>query len=124
MQRTTGGSVGGSLGLVVLGIVMAGAGGYLFLDRVTVIGTSWRLFGMNGFGLTLVPLLFGVFLLFLNGRSILGWVLTIAGTGIIFFGVLSNLDIFFRPTSLYVTLLILVLLLGGIALVVRGLRSA
>src|SRR5262245_61973933 len=100
--------------MFLLGFVMAVGGGYLFFDRVTVTGTSWQLWGASGFGLSLIPLLFGVFLLFVNGRSILGWLLTIAGIVIIFAGVLSHLDIFFRPTSLFQTILMLVLLVGGL----------
>lgn len=119
--RQPGGTSGG-LGMFLLGFVMAAAGAYLFLDRVIVTGWSWRLWGTSGFGLSLVPLLFGVFFLFLNGRSILGWLLTIAGVVIIFAGVLTHIDIFFRPTSLFQTLLMLVLLVGGLALIVRSLR--
>ena len=121
--RNPGGTSGG-LGSFVLGLVMAVAGAYLLLDRVTVIGTSWRLWGgTSGFGLSLIPLLFGVFFLFLDGRSIVGWLLTLAGLVIVFAGVLTHLDIFFRPTSLFQTLLMLILLVGGLALVVRSLRS-
>jgi hypothetical protein len=118
------GGTSGGLGAFLLGLVMAVAGGYLFLDRVTITGTSWRLWGTSGFGLSLIPLLFGVFLLFLNGRSIVGWLLTVAGLVIIFVGVLSHLDIFFRATSLFQTLLMLILLVGGLALIVRSLREA
>jgi hypothetical protein len=121
--RQPGGTSGG-LGSFLAGLVMAVAGGYLFLDRVTVSSGYWRIWGMSGFGLSLVPLLIGVFLLFINGRSIPGWLLTLAGVVIIFVGVLSNMEIFFRPTSLYVTLLMLVLLVGGLGLIVRSLRGA
>jgi hypothetical protein len=121
--RQPGGTSGG-LGMFLLGFVMAIGGGYLFFDCVTVTGTSWRLWGASGFGLSLIPLLFGVFLLFLNGRSILGWLLTVAGIVIIFAGVLTHLDIFFRPTSLFQTILMLVLPVGGLALIVRSLRAA
>ena len=117
------GGTSGGLGSFLLGLVMAVAGGYLFLDRVTVAGTSFRLFGTSGFGLSLVPRLFGVFLLFVNGRSIVGWLLTLAGLVILFFGLLSHLDIFFRQTSLFQTLLMLGLLVGGLGLIVRSLRE-
>jgi hypothetical protein len=120
--RRPGGTSGG-LGTFLFGFIMAVAGGYLFLDRVQIIGTSWRLFGASGFGLSLIPLLIGVFLLFIDGRSILGWLLTVGGLVIIFVGVLSHLDIFFRPTSLFETLLMLILLVGGLALIVRSFRS-
>lgn len=117
------GGTSGGLWMFLLGLVMAAGGGYLLLNSVTVTGGSWRLFGVSGFGLTLVPLLAGVFWLFLDGRSIFGWLLTIAGLSILGFGILSNMDIFFRPTSLFQTLIMLVLLVGGLALIVRSLRA-
>jgi hypothetical protein len=123
-RLTRPGGTSGGLGMFLLGLVMAVAGGYLFLDRVTIVGTSWRLWGTSGFGLSLIPLLFGVFLLFLDGRSIVGWLLTVAGVVIIFVGVISHLDIFFRPTSLFQTVMMLVLLVGGLAMIVRSLRES
>ena len=122
-RLTRPGGTSGGLGTFLLGLVMAVAGGYLFFDRVTVVGTSWRLWGTSGFGLSLIPLLFGIFFLFLDGRSVIGWLLTVAGLVIIFAGVLTQLDIFFRPTSLFQTVIMLVLLVGGLALIVRSLRS-
>jgi hypothetical protein len=41
---------------------------------------------------------------------------------IIFVGILANLQVYFRPTSLYNTIVMLVLLAGGIGLVARSLR--
>lgn len=97
------------------------AGGYLLLTRVTVHSGVWQLFGFNGFGLSLVPLLVGVGFLFFDGRSVAGWLLTATGTLIIVAGIIANLSIYFRPTSLFDTLLILGLIAGGIGLVFRSL---
>jgi hypothetical protein len=69
-------------------------------------------------------LLLGVGLLFANGRSLAGWLLTWAGAVIIFVGILTHLEIYFRPTSLFNTLLMLVLLIGGLGLVARSLRAS
>ena len=60
--------------------------------------------------------------MFFDGKSVLGWVLTVGGAVIIFVGVLVNLQIYFRPTSLYNTIVMLVLLAGGLGLVARSLR--
>jgi hypothetical protein len=49
-------------------------------------------------------------LLFFDGKSKLGWGLMLGGALIIFLGVLMNLRIYFAPTSLFNTLLMLVLL--------------
>jgi len=120
--RGAGGTSGG-IGQFLLGLCMAVAGGYLLTNQVTVTTNWWRWGGYSAFGLSLIPLIFGIGLLFFNGRSIAGWLLTIAGAVIIFAGILTHLDIYFQPTSLFNTLLMLVLLAGGIGLVARSLRA-
>ncbi|MDX2042560.1 MAG: hypothetical protein SF097_15170 [Acidobacteriota bacterium] len=120
--RGAGGTQGG-LGEFLAGLAMAVAGGYLLTNQVSVTSGFWRLGGYNAFGLSLVPLIIGIGLLFFNGRSVVGWLLTLAGTVIILAGIITNLDIYFRETSLFNTIVMLVLLAGGIGLVARSLRS-
>jgi len=122
-MQGAGGTEGG-ISTFLTGFVMAVAGGWLLTNQVTVTTGYWRMWGYNGFGLSLIPLIVGIALLFFNGRSIAGWLLTIAGAVIIFVGILTNLDIYFRPTSLFNTLLMLVLLAGGIGVIARSLRAA
>lgn len=119
--RSPGGTSGG-MGSFLIGVVMAIAGGYLFVDRVTVMTSPWELFGVSGYSLALVPLLAGIFVLFFKGGW-LGWLLTLAGGVIIFASIISHLTFFFRPTSLFATVVMLVLLFGGIGLVARSLRD-
>lgn len=120
--RGAGGTPGG-LGEFLIGFVMSCAGGYLLTQQVTVTSGFWTLWGYNAFGLSLIPFLAGVGILFFNGRSKVGWLLLIAGATIILAGILMNLEIYFRHTSLFNTLLMLVLLFGGIGLIARSLRS-
>jgi len=120
--RGAGGTSGG-IGLFLFGLGMVVAGGWLLLNQVTVTSGGWHMWGYNTFGLSLIPLIVGIGLLFFNGRSIIGWLLTFAGAIIIFVGILTNLDIYFRPTSLFNTILMLVLLAGGVGLVARSLRA-
>ncbi|HWS55628.1 MAG TPA: hypothetical protein VN228_15925 [Pyrinomonadaceae bacterium] len=120
--RGAGGTRGG-VGEFLLGLGMSVAGAYLLTQRVTVTSGYWTLWGYNAFGLSLLPLLFGVGLLFFNGRSVAGWLLTFAGLVIILAGVIANLGIFFQPTSLFNTIIMLVLLAGGIGLIARSLRA-
>ncbi len=117
------GGTSGGIGQFLLGTVMAAAGGYLLLNQVQVTTSFWHFWGANSFGLTLLPLLVGVGFLFYNGRSIVGWLLTIAGAAIIFAGLLMNMDSYFRGTSLFNTLVMLVLLFGGLGLIARSLRA-
>lgn len=120
--RGAGGTQGG-VGEFLAGLAMAVAGGYLLTSQVSVTGGFWRLGGYNAFGLSLVPLMIGIGLLFFNGRSVAGWLLTLAGTVIILAGIIANLDIYFRETSLFNTIVMLALLAGGIGLVARSLRA-
>lgn len=121
-KRGAGGTRGG-VGEFLLGLGMSVAGAYLLTRQVTVTSGYWTLWGYNAFGLSLLPLLFGIGLLFFNGRSIAGWLLTFAGVVIILVGIISNLGIYFQSTSLFNTLVMLVLLAGGIGLVARSLRA-
>jgi uncharacterized membrane protein HdeD (DUF308 family) len=91
---------------------------------VLVTSGYWNLYGANAFGISLLPFLFGVAMLFWNRRSVAGWLLTIAGLLFIFSGIIMNLHIYFQPTSLFNTLIMLILLVGGLGLIARSLRSA
>jgi hypothetical protein len=119
--RDVGGTPGG-LGEFLGGLAMACAGGYLLTHQVVVTSSFWSLYGMSAFGLTLVPMLIGVGMLFFDGRSVVGWLLTGAGAIFILAGVIANLHVYFVPTSLFNTLVMLVLLAGGIGLIARALR--
>jgi hypothetical protein len=120
--RSPGGTPGG-LGQFLIGLAMAVAGGYLITTHVTVSSGSWTVWGHSAFGLSLVPFIFGVAILFFNGRSILGWLLLFAGVVVILTGIIMNLQIYFQSTNLYELLVMLVLLFGGIGLLARSFRA-
>lgn len=123
-RRGPGGTAGG-LGEFLIGLALLAGGGYLFLDTVMVTSNFRSLWGWGygSFGLSLIPLFIGVALLFFNGRSVPGWVLTGLGVVIIFVGVLARMTVYIRPTSLFNVILILVLIAAGVGLVARGLRA-
>ena len=115
------GGTAGGLGSFVLGLIMVCVGGYLLTTQVMVTGSFWPAYGTNGFGVALLLLLFGVAILFWNGRSGAGWLLTGAATLFIFTGIITNLHIYFQPATLFHTVLMLVLLAGGLGLIARAL---
>lgn len=121
-MKGAGGTPGG-IGTFLCGAAMVVAGGYLLLARVSVVGGGWHFYGYNAFGLSLFPLLIGIGILFYDGRSMLGWLLTAAGAIIIVVGIIANLGIYFQPSSLFDTLMMLGLLAGGVGLVARSLRA-
>jgi len=125
MENRTFSDVGGTpggLGHFLLGFFMTCIGGFLVTNQVKVVGSYWTFYGANSFGITLIPMLFGVGILFWNGRSIIGWLLTVAGALFIFAGVIANMHIFFAPASLFETMVMLVLLVGGLGLIARAIR--
>jgi hypothetical protein len=122
-QRRGPGGTPGGVGQFAAGLLMTTVGGYLLLNQVTVTTSFWNFGRYGGFGLTLLPLLIGITVLFYNGQSIAGWALVAIGSAIIFANILMNLDIYFRPTSLFNTIVMLGLLFGGLGLIARSLQS-
>jgi uncharacterized protein len=120
-MKGAGGTPGGVLEFLV-GLAMAVGGGYLLTNQVTVESGFWGYFGRQTFGLSLLPLVLGIGILFFDGRSVVGALLAVGGAAIIVLGILVNLRIYFEPTSLFNTLVMLVLLAGGLGLVARSLR--
>lgn len=123
LEQGPGGTSGG-FGSFIAGVLMVAAGGYLLLNQVQVTTSFWNFGTPGGFGLSLLPLLVGIAFLFFNGRSLVGWLLTAVGAVIILAGVLMHMDVYFRQTSLFNTLVMLGLLFGGLGLVARSLRAS
>ena len=125
------GGTPGGVGTFLIGFAMACTGGWLLTNQVTVSSQYFASgfmipvvnYRMNEFGLSLIPFIIGIGFLFFNGKSIAGWLLTIAGLAIIIAGILMSLHIYFRPTTLFNTLVMLVLLFGGLGLVLRSLKA-
>jgi hypothetical protein len=118
------GGTPGGLGMFIFGLALAIAGGYLIMNQVQVSSGYWQWWGPNTFGLTLIPLVIGVGLLFYNGSSIAGWVLAGGGTVIIFVGILANLQIYFHQTTLFNVILMLTMFAAGLGLMARAVKSA
>ncbi|MGH9764140.1 MAG: hypothetical protein ACREDR_26440 [Blastocatellia bacterium] len=116
------GGTRGGIGQFLFGFALSIAGGYLIMHQVQITSGYWNWFGGNTFGLTLLPLLIGVGLLFFNGKSIAGWILAGGGCVIIFVGILTNLSMYFRTTSLYNVLLMFILFVAGLGLMARSLK--
>jgi len=121
-MRGAGGTPGG-LGEFLLGLGLIVAGGYLFMQQVVVSSGHWTLWGYDAFGLSLVPFLIGLGVVFYNGKSVLGWFLVSAGILIILAGIIANLRVYFAATSLYNTLAMLGMIAIGVGLVARSVRE-
>src|SRR3982750_2041275 len=121
--RGTSGTPGG-ISAFFTGLALLVVGGYLVLNQVQVT-SSFAFFGVGGragFGLTLLPLLFGIGVLFFDGKSKPGWFLSIAGALATLAAILMSLSISWQSTTLFNTLLMFGLLASGVGLVLRSLR--
>jgi hypothetical protein len=117
------GGTPGGIGHFLMGFGMACTGAYLLSHQVTVATGYWNFYGSNSFGITLLPMMIGIGMLFFNGRNVIGWLLAIGGALFILGGVIANLHIYFQPTSLFNVIVMLVLLFGGLGLVARSMMS-
>jgi len=117
--KRPGGTSGGVIEFFV-GLAMSISGAYMLINRVIVTSGFWNWGGYNSFGLSLIPLIIGIALVFFNGRSPIGWILIFVSVIFIGSGILMNLQIYFQPTSLFNTVIMLILFAGGLGLIGRA----
>jgi uncharacterized protein len=106
-----------------IGLGLAAVGAYLLTQLVTVQSGYWTLGGWNAFGLSLIPFILGIGMLFFDSQSKAGFILLFLGVLIIAAGILMNLNIYFQPTSLFNTLMMIGMTAAGVGLVLRALKS-
>lgn len=125
----------GGVGNFFLGIFMLIGGGYMLLQSIRVssgFSMGMGLFRLNfggagaysvTTGMVLIPMIFGIGLLFYNSKKILGWLLTFGSLIALIFGVLSNLRVYMRNMSIFELTVMLVLTFGGLGLFLRSLKQ-
>ncbi len=125
-----GGTPGGA-GRFFMGLAMLIAGGYLFLSAVRVhhlFSMGYGLFSLGGVrvttGMTLIPTVIGIGLIFHNARNPLGWLLGLGGLLAICVGVVASIQFSLADMTLFDLLVILTLLAGCAGLFVSSLRGA
>ncbi|MFN3661471.1 hypothetical protein [Yoonia sp.] len=128
MPRGAGGSDGGT-NQFLIGLIMMIGGGYLLLNGIVVRPNfGGRVFGMGGMpvtsGMILIPLMFGIGLIFYNAKNWLGWIIAGASLIALVFGVIANTTVQFARLSIFDLLVIMVLLVGGLGLFLRSLRKS
>lgn len=110
--------------LFLAGIAMFAAGAFLFTGNVTVTNTwgMWYVGGkqING-GLVVLPMIIGVIWWFISPKSVPAKILTGAGFIFIVVSVIMSTRLVMNNLSLYEYILILVLMAGGAALVLKTL---
>lgn len=104
-----------------VGLVMAVVGGYLFMQNVEVYTASifsFSMFGRRMDGLIFVPLIASIIFLFYRYNTV-SKICCGLSIVIIIANVLMNLHLYWKATSLFATIIIFVLLFGGVALLAK-----
>tara|TARA_R110002050_G_scaffold250336_2_gene388259 strand:- start:149 stop:571 length:423 start_codon:yes stop_codon:yes gene_type:complete len=128
------GGTSGGLGQFFIGLIMMCGGFYMLLNAIHVsssFGMGMRLYGFSAMGgqynitsgMVMIPFMFGVGLIFYNGRSIIGWLLSIGSIAALIFGVISSIRFSFRSMTSFDLIIILVLAMGGLGLFLRSLKT-
>lgn len=121
---------GRDLGLFLLGLAMCAGGLYLFLQNVTIETRLWgagsgvNFFGLIGgsglpSGMITIPFIIGIVLLFFAPKSFWSKLLTALGLLIILLAVIDSTTMRFEATSSFNYLLMVILIFGGAAMVLR-----
>lgn len=117
----------GALGDMIVGIALAGWGGYMVCDRLIISsGYHINFFGYHqtsSFAPVFALFLLGVFLLAL-GRTFLAKVFMVVGAMLTAWGVMSSLEIHFAPAPMVQTFIMFSLLVGGSGLLVKSMMTS
>ncbi len=121
----------GSAASMLLGFIMMCAGGYLLLESIIVSQTYFLgvgLYHMGGIpvtgGMILVPLIFGVGIIFYRPSSLIGWALGVGSLAAMILGVIVNTHLALRQMSLFELIGIFVLCFGGLGLFLRAIADS
>ena len=129
-QKRGAGGTSGGIGQFLLGLIMMCGGFYMLLNSIVIsshFGFGYRLYSYGHFGITsgmiLIPLIFGIGIIFYDSRKWYGWLLAGGSLVALVFGVISSIRFVFRPMSAFDLIVILVLSVGGLGLFLRSLRA-
>jgi len=128
------GGTSGGLGQFFIGVIMMCGGFYLLLNAITVtssFGMGMRLYGFSAMGsmynvtsgMIMIPFMFGIGLIFYNGRNWLGWILALGSITALIFGVITSIRFSMRTMTSFDLIVILVLAIGGLGLFLRSLKA-
>jgi len=132
-MRGAGGTQGGA-GEFLLGLLMMCGGFYMLLNSIVIssgFGFGARLYSFSAWGgsygittgMILIPFMIGIGLIFYQGKSLLGWCLSIGSIAALIMGVIASLRFSFRSMSAFDLIVILILAIGGLGLFLRSLRT-
>ena len=99
--------------------------GVFLIMQNTIVRTGFNLGFITGgynppIGILLIPVLVGIIMLFAMKRQVWGWIVIAFGIFTILLSILMGMEIQFKPTFLFVTILMFSSVAIGIGLMTRG----
>lgn len=109
-----------------LGLLMLGGGLFMIFQNI-IVTSSWGaggyFFRIGSFnlpnGMIMLPLIIGIFMLFMMNKKIFGWVVLSIGILIVLLSVLLTTHIAWRRTSAYIFVIMFGLVAAGGGLLIR-----
>ena len=118
---------GGSLLEFFVGLLLLGAGLFMITNQVTVTSSfgmlRWGGFSVP-FGLTTVPLIIGIFWLFVKPESMLPKIVIVLGALFIIAGIIMSVRLYFARTSLYAYILMFGMTAAGTGVILKTLFAS
>lgn len=109
----------------LIGVVLLGAGLFLFCQQVTV-SSNWYSWGFLSFagrnfsnGLVTVPLIIGIIMFFFNPKSMVAKIIIALGAVFILATVIMSIQFRFQQTTLYVYILMIGMIAAGAGILLR-----
>jgi hypothetical protein len=106
-----------------MGLVMLAVGLFMLFEKIKVRSSFFTLWGHNALGPMLGIMFIGIFFLFFDVKSWIGWFLTCGSVLAILVGVITNLTIYWPASSLLNTILMFGLPVAGLGILLRSLRE-
>lgn len=105
--------------------------GVYLITQNTIVRTGFNFGGLFGgynppFGMLLIPILIGIIMLFVmdDSKQIFGWLFIVSGILTILLGILMGIQISFKPTTLYILILMYGSVSAGIGLMIKGIMQS
>lgn len=124
------GGTGGGTNRFIVGSIMFIGGLYLLLQSIHVHFHSpfhHSIYNYQGVDITsgyvMIPLIFGIGMIFYNASNLLGWIIFGASLIILIFGVITSTQFVLRRMTAFELIVILTLLVGGLGLFLSALRN-
>jgi hypothetical protein len=122
-RRVNVGGTSGGFGEFLCGVVLIVIGFYMIFTNTVVHTNFWHFHGYNLLGPLIMLFMVGLVFLFMQSKSVLGWLFSGGAVVAMVVGIIMNLRLHFKSMTLLSSLIMFGLPAIGVGLTLRSLRS-